>query len=447
MRPSAQSCFLLLGCSTVFSLIDSFSFPLVPSRHPSVTVTTIGKSRRSTSSSIGIHPETAIDPSSPEPTYGSGWGIVHYSDNKPRFPDDAETVTLAAWEAIAATLYGKERMDPNEVRNARSRSTFDYRPVRREHDRGRIGVEIAGARNTLLSKHQQQLLLQTTMSPGGTDADAIRQLSLMIAARLSKGPWEGYETATKPFVRPVAIYFNTIKQALVASQELGMQKRLSHQGDKDHENIFVRTLGQDPEIPVNMRRRTKIAKGLPRGQVNPEQGIVVVVQPSDFNDEFRPPGPSIDSVSHLQQLAARAAVENLPVVVISPRFLVHQPPFANNWDQSGFQQSSVFGGSEPARGPTPWILRDFFPPVFVWVGSAVSLTNRRRNPEDHYDAPNYFSRVTMMQSVMNECHAWHLFGAKELRGKTTYQYLASTSTSAGRPTSSIIKSVFDEWSN
>ena len=172
---------------------------------------------------------------------------------------------------------------------------------------------------------------------------------------------------------------------------------------------------------------------------------------SDFNEEFRPPGPAIDSVSHLQKLAARAAVENLPIVVISPRFLVHQPTLTNNWDQTGFQQSSVFGGSEPARGPTPWILRDFFPPAFVWVGKAASLVNRTPRLSDHDDSVDrevpYFSRVTMMQSVLNECHAWHLFGAKEHRGKTTYQYLASTSTSSGRPTLSIIHSVFDEWSD
>ena len=270
----------------------------------------------------------------------------------------------------------------------------------------------------------------------------------MIAARLSKGPWEGYESVTeKYFTRPVAIYFNTIKQSLVASQELGILKQISSKKECGHDNIVIRTLGQDPEIPPHMRRRTKIAKGLPKGQVNPEQGIIIVVQPSDFNDEFRPPGPAIDSVTYLQQLAARAAVENLPLVVISPRFLVHQPPFSNNWDQSGFQQSSVFGGSEPARGPTPWILRDFFPPAFVWVGSAVSLTNRRRlRDDDEHKPQSFFSRVTMMQSVMNECHAWHLFGAKEQYGKTSYQYLASTSTSAGRPTSAIIRTVFDELS-
>lgn len=396
------------------------------------------------SSTVGLHPDssfqdrrslgTTLEPISPEPSSGTGWGIVHYND-KPRFPDDAETVSLAAWEAIVATLHGKQRMDPNEVRNARSTSAYDYRPVRRYHDRGRIGVEIAGAKN----------LFSQSM---GSDADSIRKISLMIAARLSKGPWEGYEAVTEYFTRPVAIYFNTIKQSLVASQELSILNQISSKKECGHDTIVIRTLGQDAEIPPNMRRRTKIAKGLPKGQVNPEQGIIIVVQPSDFNDEFRPPGPAIDSVTYLQQLAARAAVENLPLVVISPRFLVHQPPFANNWDQSGFQQSSVFGGSEPARGPTPWILRDFFPPAFVWVGSAVSLTNRRR-PRDndgHEPQPYFFSRVAMMHSVMNECHAWHLFGAKEQYGKTSYQYLASTSTSAGRPTSAIIRTVFDEWS-
>jgi hypothetical protein len=396
--------------------------------------------RRSTSA-IGVLPDedfpgrrplgTTLEHSSPGPSHHAGWGIVHY-DTKPRFPNDDESVTLAAWEAIAATLYGKQRMDPNEVSNARSRSVYDYRPVRREHDRGRIGVEIAGARNLF-------------PQPTATDASAIRQISLQLAARLTKGPWEGYETASKDFTRPVAIYFNTIKQSLFASQELGMLKRMSGAKEGEMDKIIVRTLGQDPEVPLHMRRRAKIAKGLPKGQVNPEQGIIIIVQPSDFNDEFRPPGPAIDSVPHLQQLAARASVENLPVVIVSPRFLVHQSSFSTNWDQSGFQQSSVFGGAEPARGPTPWILRDFFPPAFVWVGSAVPLA-RRRHQDDGHEKPYFFSRVSMMQSVMNECHAWHLFGAKEDAKKTTHQYLASTSTSAGRPTSSIIKFIFDEWS-
>jgi hypothetical protein len=51
-----------------------------------------------------------------------------------------------------------------------------------------------------------------------------------------------------------------------------------------------------------------------------------------------------------------------------------------------------------------------------------------------------------MQSVMSECHAFHLYGAKEEHETTSYQYLASTSNSAGRPTAAIIKFVFDEWS-
>jgi hypothetical protein len=367
------------------------------------------------------------------PYYGAAeWGIVHYNE-KPRFPDDADTVSLAAWEAIVASLPGRQRMDPNQVRNARSKSSYDYRPVRRDHDRGRIGIEIAGA------KH----LFPTPMV---SDANAIRVLSLMIANRLSKGPWEDYEVATESFSRPVVIYFNTIRQSLVASQELSLLKQKSYHSKGSFDNIFIRTLGQDKDIPQNMRRKERFAKGLTKGVVNPEQGIILVVQPTDFNDEFRPPGPSIDSVSHLQQLAARASVENLPIVVISPRFLVHQPHFTNNWDQSGFQQSSVFGGIEPARGPTPWILRDFSPPAFVWIGSAISLHNPSP-AKDSERSTQAYSRITMMQSVMNDCHAWHIYGAKEQNGKTYYQYLASTSTSAGRPTTDIIKTIFNEWSS
>lgn len=351
------------------------------------------------------------------------WGIVHY-DSKPRYPHDVESVSLSAWEAVASTLYGKQRMDPNEVNNVRAKSVYGRRPVRREYDRGRIGVEVDGASSLFLPRKI-------------TDTSANRQVSFLLAARLAQGPWEDFETEKKPFSRPVAVYFNTIKQSLVASQELGMLKRMYP--PSKFESVSVRTLGQDLDIPEHMQRKGKKPRGLSQGEVNPEQGIIMIVQPSDFNEEFRPPGPAVDSVSHFQQLVARAATQNLPVVVVSPRFLTYQSSFANNWEQSGYQQSSVFGGDEPARGPTPWILRDFFPPAFVWADAAVTLSRTT-------EAEQPFSRVSVMQSVLNEEHAWHIFGARQDRHTVNYQYLASTSTSAGRPTMAIMKYVFHEWS-
>lgn len=364
------------------------------------------------------------------PSSNANWGIFQH-DQKPIFPKDLKAVTVAASEAVAATLYGKERLDPKTSHNARSRTVYSALPIRREVDRGRIGIEIDGASHLF-------------GSGGITDSRAVRLLSLYFGAELAKGPWKGYEKVSKNFSRPVVIYFNTIKQSLIACEELASLKKIPD-APTTYNDIIIKTLGQDTEIPKIMKKKTKPVKSATEGLVNPKQGIVVVVQPTDFNEEFRPPGPAVNSVSHLQQLVAQAAIENLPVIVISPRFLCQQPFESNSWDQSGFQRSSVYGGDEPPRGPAPWILRDFFPPVFVWVGCAVPLSRFENTQVDNASKSFSFSRVSMVQSVLNKEHSWDLFGVGQHNDKLVHHYLASTSTSAGRPTMAIIKYIFDEW--
>lgn len=344
----------------------------------------------------------------------SNWGIEqHSTDPPPSFPTSVDAVATEAWRAIAATIHKKQRMDPNESSNAMTGSIHGYRPVRKQHDVGRIGIEIDGPKY-LYSGHSV------------TDNDAVRRVALKLAVKLSQGPWDGFEGADrKPFLRPVAVYFNTIKQSLVASQEMNLLRRANNKEAQNDslEQITIKTLGQDKAIPTHMRSNVDTRqRGLHKGTVDPTQGMLIIVQPTDYNDEFRPPGPAIGALGDLQQLTARASAENLVVIVISPRFLVMDQ---GHWDQSGYQQSSTYGGAEPAKGPTPWVLRDFTPPVYCWVGSGVTGK----------------TKIGLTQSVLHENHSWHVFCGTDRQ----YKYLASTKTSSGRPTSQIMKLIYEEW--
>lgn len=379
----------------------------------------------------------------PDKVYFNDWGVERYDHPEPQFPDTLTSLTDAAWEAVAGTLYRKQRLDPNVASNAMSSSIYGYRPIRGERDVGRIGLEIDGAE---------------FLFPKESSGSAIRRVALQLGAKLSQGSWEGFEEVGQGS-RPVALYFNTIKQSLIASRELLVLKRsaLEETGSSSrYDNITILCLHQDDEIPEHMRRSKRSYGGLGKGAVDPTKGIILVVQPTDYNNEFRPPGPAIGAIGALQQLVARAAVQGLPAVIISPRFLA-DGYHNRGWDQSGYQRSAIYGGEEPPKGPTPWVLRDFTPPVFAWIGCALPLSPLRRsvhsshgvhNADDQGYTPRH-SRVALTQSVMQEEHAWHMFAVKELdaKGKSNeYQYLASTKTSSGRPPKDIIRHIFNEWS-
>ena len=389
----------------------------------------------------------------PDKVYFNDWGVERYDHPEPYFPDTIDSLTDAAWEAVAGTLYGKQRLDPNLASNAMSSSIYGYRPVRGEKDVGRIGLEIDGA---------NFLFPNDPMSSGS----AIRRVALQLGAKLSHGPWEGFEDEG-PDSRPVAIYFNTIRQSLIASQELRLLKRIALEQDgtySRYDNITIQCMKQDDDIPEHMQRSKLVRGGLREGTVEPSQGIVVIVQPTDYNTEFRPPGPSVGAVEALQQLVARASVHALPVVLISPRFLALDHYLDGGMDQSGFQRSAIYGGHEPPKGPTPWVMRDFTPPVFAWVGCALPLSPHRQSmlhsgeQKDHRTghvderSRTYrYARVVLTQSAMQEGHPWHIFAAKEYGAPnttpdhTSYQYLASTKTSSGRPPKDILRHVFNEW--
>mmetsp|Transcript_6084 Transcript_6084/g.10612 ORF Transcript_6084/g.10612 Transcript_6084/m.10612 type:complete len:435 (+) Transcript_6084:837-2141(+) len=361
--------------------------------------------------------------------YEQDWGIEKDLGVAPRFPARPMDLIDDAWEAVVATMHGEEKLDPNVLANARSSSILKYRPVRRDHDRGRIGIEIDGAQN--LFSHSNPRHRQS----------ALRLVSLLLAAKLSEGPWEGFEEKQKEFTRPVAIYFNTIKQSLVASQDLANLRQLY---DFNFDNIVVGCLGQD-EIPEHMQNAAgKRVKRLAKGMVDPRQGVIIVVQPTDFNDEFRPPGPSIGTLGDLQQLSTRAQIHALPVVVVSPRFLSHKHHEYPCWDQSGYQASEVYGGVEPPRGPTPWVMRDFSPPVFVWI-SASSHPPRQESLLDMSPDP---AKVSLLYSVMHERHKWHLFSVEKGRNGfdqiPDYKYLASTRKASGRPPMAVLRYVMNQ---
>lgn len=365
------------------------------------------------------------------------WGVEYAAaSDEPQFPNSIDALTDAAFEAIAGTLYSKQRLDPNVASNAMTRSIFGYRPVRSSADVGRIGIEIDGAHHLL---------------PHLSEGSAIRRVALVLAAKLSRGYWEGFEeqeiNAQK--ARPVAIYFNTIKQSLLASQELQLLKRadIMRDGDKPRgkfKNVTILCLGQEDEIPANMRQAKTSARrrsaDVGRGKTEPQRGVLLVVQPTDFNDEFEPPGPSVGSVCSLQTLIARATIQGLPTVVVSPRFLASHDLAVAGWDQSGYQQSAIFGGAEPPRGPTPWVMRDFNPPAFCWVANALPLSPKILRVEISSRQP--FSRIALMQSVMHPAHPWHMFATRDTED---YKYIASTKTSSGRPTRDLMKAIFSEW--
>ena len=110
--------------------------------------------------------------------YFNDWGVERYDHPEPQFPDTLTTLTDAAWEAVAGTLYQKQRLDPNLASNAMSSSIFGYRPIRGERDTGRIGLEIDGA---------------DFLFPKESSGAAIRRIALQLGAKLSEGPWEGFE--------------------------------------------------------------------------------------------------------------------------------------------------------------------------------------------------------------------------------------------------------------
>jgi hypothetical protein len=347
------------------------------------------------------------------------WGLRRESPS-PTFPSDTDSLINTVMDSIVGTISGTQINDPNIVQNALKGDTlFGRRPVRNTWDAGRIGIELDGVKSLFVERP--------------TEASALRRVALILASRLSVEKWKG-NSIRQPV--PVTVYVNTIKQALMASNELRLLTRSAHLASS-FSCITIACLGQDDLMPTALHRSSNQIVPL-----NPRRGIIIVVQPTDFNAEYKPPAPAAGCLKSLQRLAARATVEGMPVVLISPRFRSMESPFATNWEQSGYQKSSPYGGMEPPRGPTPWIMRDFTPPVLCWINASSQQQRSILDPSGSRS-----SQISLLQSVMHESHAWHVFSKSDRGPRSEYEYLASTSSSAGRPTRKLLASIYDKLSS
>lgn len=360
------------------------------------------------------------------------WGVQR-SNTVREFPKTIDDVINHASEAIIGEIYGRCPLSQSIASNAMSRSLFTDRPVRKRCDSGRIGIELSGLRSLFPS--------DLPMS----HSQAMRITGLKLCGKLSmNSSWERFETVGNQHgdplrgrsTRPVAVFFNTRSEALMASC---MLQKLKLCDDKyEYEDVRIHCLSDS--IPNDLRVDTKrrhLLGGLSRGTIDARRGICISVQPTDFNAE-----PVVDAIENFQKLAARAAVEQLPLIAISPRFLNSNYADELRRDQSVYQQSAVYGGIEPPKGPTPWIMRDFTPPVFCWVGDAIAICKPPR-------VDCKLTRIAMWQSAMEEEHKWHSYACRECReeGKilTDFFYLASTRSSSGRPTKHLLMKLLEEF--
>mmetsp|Transcript_25150 Transcript_25150/g.54900 ORF Transcript_25150/g.54900 Transcript_25150/m.54900 type:complete len:501 (+) Transcript_25150:100-1602(+) len=430
------------------------------------------------------------------------WGVdFEPSHPTPPFPRTCSEVADCCLEAISATLHDEQRLDPNLASNAMHRSVLDHRPVHNSQgrDKGRMGIEIDGAR---------YLLESVQPSVQGAEGRGIRRVALILASKLAQSPWDG---ATEPEQTegdnavtdtPLLVYFNCRQSSLLASRELSLlkqeeimkdQRRIrNHHTGGPRKSAYdnVRVLSLDEGIPDEMfdfESSSGRQSDLNSGRIDPLRGMVLVVQPTDLNSEAQPPATTSGKILSLQKVLAQASIACLPSVVLSPRLTEQYATYerernghtkahgsfshsgaGGGFDQSGYQQSATYGGAEPPRGPTPWITRDFTPPVFVWVGCALEIAKRRKSPasifhflkeqeeEEEVDPEQrlqYCSTIGLMQSVCDAGRPWHLFVSIEslqrehgtYSPETSYHYVASTKASAGRPPSNILENIHKFW--
>ena len=421
------------------------------------------------------------------------------------FPSTFEDVAEHAFEAIAGTICGLQRPDPNVASNAMHSSVLDYRPthspyasIKRwsngdEHPvskkdleaPSRMGIEIDGASFLLLKEHLKSDI------KGTAEGRAMIIFSLELARRLVASPWNSFEDATSE-LRPCALFYNTMDQALMASRELS---RLKEEVGTDRDildQIHISWLGQG-SLPSHMEKKRK---------KQPTNGLVLVVKPTDYDIDSPIPHigrPTVyaDCLEKLQRILFQASASSLPAIVISPRLTELAPlvqPVSTHtyktgpwgYEQSNYQRSATYGGVEPPVGPTSWLLRDLVPPVYVWIGFALDIAGanslrkrklskpslrslaasyrnqqRAERGEDQEfkrdtssvdDAAEYsfYSRLAMTQSAMETGHAWNIFAVEEKASSedwqpTSHQFIGSSMSSRGRPSSGIMKDVFAEW--
>lgn len=427
---------------------------------PSPRSLAAASSQTSTSSTTPLHlSNSAID---------DKWGVdFNVPDPAPIFPSTADAVAEGAFQSISAVLLGEERPDPAVVSNARRKSQVDYRPTV-GRDRERLGVEIAGARHLLKETDTPPLPVPVYDNMGrpvrasleDVEGRAIRRVSLMLASKLGK------LTETSP----ILVYFNTIQQTLMASRELSLLKLEDQSLDYDNIRVLCLEEGLPEDIRKQCEERMRKNRKTPlTSGADPSKGMVVLVQPSDVNTEYRPPANAYGKVMSVQTLLAQASIASFPVVVVSPRLTeqhaIYQRETGRTSARWNYQETATYGGSEPPTPPgsTPWLSADWAAPVFVWIASALDIAKRnsaasllhRMELEDRdpgkFSSFSYCSSVGLMQSVVEEARPWHMFAAVEnyhsdtSETETKYQYMGSTNSSSGRPSSKVMEQVFREW--
>jgi len=172
----------------------------------------------------------------------------------------------------------------------------------------------------------------------------------------------------------------------------------------------------------------------------------------------------------VQRLLAQATIASFPVIVVSPRLTeqhnVYQRESGRTPGRWNYQESATYGGSEPPTPPlsTPWLSADWAAPVFVWISSALDIARKKNSAAslihmleqedidpDKFSSFSYCSSIGLMQSVIEEDRPWHMFAALEnchsdtLESDTIYQYMGSTKSSSGRPSSKVMAQVYREW--
>jgi hypothetical protein len=204
------------------------------------------------------------------------WGVF-FNENPRQCPQTPEELANEAFQAIAASLYRKQYLDPAMVANARSKGMYTERPVRSPSKVGRIGIELEGVEH----------LFQSLVSRDS----ALRQISLLLATRLSSQKcWEEYEDMSphngNTENRPVVLVFNTVKEALLGRSEMKALQEMYHPTKKGLFNqIIIQTLSDmlPPQLfhhPEGHRRKHRWLQNL---AVDPKSGIVLVCQPTDFS--------------------------------------------------------------------------------------------------------------------------------------------------------------------
>ena len=361
-------------------------------------------------------------------------------------PTDVSDVVDDCFDVIAGTLLGMSQPDPNIslAYSASLWKTRPLRSPPQDGRIG-IEIDSAHLLFQHQRDHQSQLRSETRdkvnremrREPQGHqnksimhEGRALRRLALLLATKLAMNePWrqiegqerrkpEGTEAIDKSGTRPVVLVFNTRKEALLAAMEQkhllqnknALKDDIERQAlrtavevqcmDDDFPEILITTMTNSSSTPMTSSSRKEISsktksssrkqqnpqyldKAMLKDPVDPTKGLMLIVQPTDFTHELLPPSPTPYTLRSLQRCIACSYLEKVPVVVMSPRFVFDSVggQYSSSDSSMAFQRADYFGGKEPARG-MPWIMRDFFPPSYVWVGDALNGDDDGEGYED-----------------------------------------------------------------